>query len=50
MPKTNDRAANLQARDSDSDDELIGADPDEVALARGDLEESVDWFDCERLW
>ncbi|CAE7942860.1 ZNF845 [Symbiodinium necroappetens] len=39
----------FQARDSDSDDELIGADPDEVALARGDLEESVDWFDCEAV-
>ncbi|CAE7505018.1 ZNF845 [Symbiodinium microadriaticum] len=48
VPKTQPTlAANLQARDSDSDDELIGADPDEVALARGDLEESVDWFDCE---
>jgi len=35
----------------DSDDEPIGADPDEVAFARGDPgEDSVDWFDTERLW
>lgn len=35
----------------DSDDEVIGADPDEVAFARGDTgDESVDWFDVERLW
>ena len=35
----------------DSDDELIGADPDEIAFARGDQEEEApDWFDCERLW
>eukprot|EP00927_Polykrikos_kofoidii_P077347 TRINITY_DN74294_c0_g1_i1.p1 TRINITY_DN74294_c0_g1~~TRINITY_DN74294_c0_g1_i1.p1 ORF type:complete len:688 (-),score=141.62 TRINITY_DN74294_c0_g1_i1:35-2098(-) len=41
----------------DSDDELIGADPDEVVF--GGVEEppvprsgedSVDWFDVERLW
>lgn len=36
---------------ADSDDELLGADPDEVALERGDpAEESVDWFDVERVW
>jgi len=35
----------------DSDDELVGADPDEVAFARGDPgDDSVDWFDVERLW
>eukprot|EP00435_Cladocopium_sp_Y103_P021429 s3148_g5.t1 len=35
----------------DSDDELIGADPDEIAFARGDQEEEApDWFDCEKLW
>lgn len=36
----------------DSDDELIGADPDEVAFARGHPgEDSVDWFDVERcVW
>lgn len=34
----------------DSDDELIGADPDEVAFARGVQEESVDWFDVDKLW
>lgn len=35
----------------DSDDELIGADPDEVAFARGAPEEdSVDWFDVDKLW
>lgn len=36
----------------DSDDELIGADPDEVAFARGNpAEESVDWFDVEQcVW
>uniref|UniRef100_A0A7S4R0J2 Checkpoint protein n=1 Tax=Alexandrium monilatum TaxID=311494 RepID=A0A7S4R0J2_9DINO len=39
----------LQVPDN-SDDELIGADPDEVAFARGVQEESVDWFDVERLW
>merc|ERR1712107_625020 len=33
----------------DSDDEFIGADPDEVAFARGNpAEDSVDWFDVER--
>jgi len=35
----------------DSDDELIGADPDEVAFAGGAREEeSVDWFDVDKLW
>merc|ERR1740123_608775 len=35
----------------DSDDELIGADPDEVAFAHGAREEeSVDWFDVDKLW
>jgi len=34
----------------DSDDELIGADPDEVAFACGVQEESVDWFDVDKLW
>jgi hypothetical protein len=36
----------------DTDDEEIGADPDEVAFARGDVgaEESVDWFDIDKLW
>lgn len=37
----------------DSDDECIGADPDEVAFARGDPaagEDSVDWFDVDKLW
>lgn len=46
-------ASNIQAhRDVfDSDDELIGADPDEIAFARGDQEEEApDWFDCEKLW
>mmetsp|Transcript_49084 Transcript_49084/g.116839 ORF Transcript_49084/g.116839 Transcript_49084/m.116839 type:complete len:683 (+) Transcript_49084:56-2104(+) len=36
----------------DSDNELIGADPDEVAFAPalpGD-EENVDWLDVEKLW
>lgn len=36
---------------ANSDDELIGADPDEVAFARGDVgEESADWFELEHLW
>lgn len=36
----------------DSDDDFIGADPDEVAFARGDdnMEDSADWFDAEKLW
>jgi len=38
----------------DSDDECIGADPDEVAFARGPDpalgEDSVDWFDVDKLW
>jgi len=38
----------------DSDDELIGADPDEVAFGvplgpKGD-DDSVDWFDVTKLW
>mmetsp|Transcript_40045 Transcript_40045/g.63594 ORF Transcript_40045/g.63594 Transcript_40045/m.63594 type:complete len:609 (-) Transcript_40045:250-2076(-) len=35
-----------------TDDEEVGADPDEVAFARGDIgaEDSVDWFDVEKLW
>ncbi|CAJ1387637.1 unnamed protein product [Effrenium voratum] len=44
-------ASRLQPRFEDSEDELIGADPDEVAFARGDQEEEApDWFDCENLW
>jgi len=35
----------------DSDDDMIGADRDEVAFARGDAgEDSADWFDMENLW
>lgn len=35
----------------DSDDELIGADPDEVAFAGGAREEETcDWFDVDKLW
>lgn len=44
-------ASRLQDTDMDSDDEMIGADPDEIAFARGDQEEEApDWFDCEKLW
>lgn len=35
----------------DSDDELIGADPDELAFAQGDNgDDSVDWLDVGKLW
>ena len=44
-------ASQLLGQAFDSDDELIGADRDEIAFARGDQEEEApDWFDCERLW
>ena len=44
-------ASQLLGQAFDSDDELIGADRDEIAYARGDQEEEApDWFDCERLW
>merc|ERR1719183_1233643 len=50
-------ASRLPAKSSaildDSDDSEVGADPDEVAFARGDpavvAEESVDWFDVDML-
>eukprot|EP00928_Gymnodinium_smaydae_P046381 TRINITY_DN3089_c0_g1_i1.p1 TRINITY_DN3089_c0_g1~~TRINITY_DN3089_c0_g1_i1.p1 ORF type:complete len:752 (+),score=191.06 TRINITY_DN3089_c0_g1_i1:87-2342(+) len=42
---------------TDSDDELIGADPDELAFGAYEgqplppkADEDVDWFDLERLW
>merc|ERR1712039_907566 len=35
----------------DSDDEAIGADPDEVAFAQGfDGEDSANWDDLDKLW
>ena len=35
----------------DSDQELVGADPDEVAFAQGEVgDDSVDWLEAEKLW
>jgi len=45
-------AANEGFAPEDSDDECIGADPDEVAFAKAPEagEDSTDWFDVDKLW
>jgi len=44
--------SNLGGDVSASDDDLIGADADELAGVQKEIpaEDSLDWFDVERLW